>query len=617
MKKPETHAEAIEGSNIQALPDWIHPASSDHEWFVPKTGHSVNPALPPNSKQYIPVKFDYKFCDGSVGTDPIWALLINDMKSSCIALIDNSIAKRPNALTPFTRTTFEVIDHALELKMLSGEARRILTLSDLNIDTVKSFIHAHDLATLGIDLDALNASLGRMTRSAKNINSAIASMNLFTITEKVLIQKLKKDTADSKREHNSSLNAKNSEKMLSISTIDNKLANLSYLHATKEHQLHAFEIGRHEISDIRGSVSHAYVEKKQTPLMPIEVALHHLNHAIKFHRDYAPALRSYIGDLDSYYARNILAYYSKSSIKSNVHIYKQRTYDAVPMPPALEALNIKTYGKCSQSRGKLFSNVELRDHISTDELITFYGLTTQVLIHTFTACRNLSARLLDEDCLTVSKLDGLFDIKMKIPKASNSNELEIVKRPIPKIIWDFIYEYINFTADRHPNMTSIWPSESGRETDRGEVTARKHLDQYSDWIEVPIIDQKRWYVRQHQFRRFFAAFYFYLSEGTDIETLRWMMGHIEPSETLYYANITNEPGWELDTLEFLVDFIEGRVGKDVLVDDDLENELSKKSLKVKLGDASLLREHLRGLVNHRQVKIKILNDNKIFLYGSK
>ncbi len=96
-----------------------------------------------------------------------------------------------------------------------------------------------------------------------------------------------------------------------------------------------------------------------------------------------------------------------------------------------------------------------------------------------------------------------------------------------------------------------------------------------------------------------------------------MMGHVEPSVTLYYADISNQPDWERDTLEFLTDFLEGNVGKDVLVDEDLLEELAMCEPDVKLGDHALLSEHLNELANHRDIKLKIMNNEKIFVYASK
>lgn len=618
MKKPKIRNCEATSTSPTDLPDWIHPQSTAFEWFVPRTGFKVDPTQAPTSSKYTKVNFNYKFCNNSHATDLIWNLLSKDLKSSAIALIESSSSKRPNALVGFIRTAFEVIDHALELRIASSRPPKILTLSHITKGHIKSFLEAHDLVAMGIDVSALNAELGSTVRNRQNIISKISSMDIPSITRKVLIQKLKDpDAAASEREFDSACDLDDNEQALSISTIQNKCTDLSYLHATKEHQTHQFEIGKHEITDILNTVSEGFIERNQTPLMPTNIAFHYISHAIKFHRDLAPSLRKYIQDLDNYYASNILSKYSDSTVRSNSHIFRRQALEAVPMPEELKHLNIQIYGRRSSSRGKLESYADLRDQISTSELIGLYAITTRILIHTFTACRLLSASLLDKDCLTLSKMDGLWDIKLKIPKSSSSNELEIIKRPIPKVIWNFIYDYTSFMEDRHPGMASIWPSDLHKNADRDEHSNRKLLDQYSDWIAVPLIDQKRWYARPHQFRRFFAAFFFYLSEGTDIEPLRWMMGHIEPSITIYYADISTQADWERETLEFLTAFLEGHVGKDVLVDNDLAEDFSECSLQVKLGDHALLAEHLRELSSQRHIKLKILNDQKIYIYASK
>lgn len=600
------------------LPSWIHPTSTNMEWYLPRTGTTVRSSENPNTSRYVKVSFDYKLFDGSSTSGLAWKLFIRDLQASAISLIESSKSKRPNALVQFVRTAFEIADHIYKKKNHSAKSAKIITLTDITLEDIKTFLEAHDLTLMGINVVDLDTRLGSKSRGRENIESCISDMDIPPITQKILIQKLKNNRSDIYRELTCTQSANEYEdNILSISTIQNKCTNLSYLHSTKEHQSHRFEVGAHEILNTLNIMTGRFVEKNQTPLMPAKIAFHYISNAIIFHRDYAPHIRSYINKLDEYYNREIVEKYAASTIRSNVHIFKKQTLDAIPTPKALRNLNIKTYGKCGKTRGGITCNSIMRDHISTDELINFYAITTRILIHTFSACRTLSATLLDADCLTVSKMDGLWDLKLKIPKSSNSHELEIIKRPIPKVIWDFIYDYIEFMEDRHPGMASIWPSTAQKGKDRNEVTLRKILDQYSDWIQVPKMGDTRWYARPHQFRRFFAAFFFYLSGGTEIEPLRWMMGHIEPNVTLYYANIANQPDWERETLEFLTDFLEGHVGKDVLVDEDLKGDFAECEAEVKLGDQALLFDHLQELAAHRDIRLQIINNQRIFVYASK
>ncbi|PWK30008.1 hypothetical protein [Pseudomonas sp. OV226] len=616
MKNHETK-QIREILESEPKPTWIHPDSTNDIWFVPRTGVTIDLNAPASSVHYAKIDFSYNFFDNSKGTDAKWTLFLTDLKSSAIALIESSVSKRPNSLAALTRTTFEIMDHVMEDRKNNNLPERILTLSDITINHIKDFLSAHDLIGLGINVSNLDAELGLTPRNRENILKAISTYKIPTITKKILIQQLKnQNAAAGEREFFSACKLGDCEN-LSVSTLENKGHQFSYLHKTKEHQAHKFEVGQHEITDAVSNASKSFTEKNQTPLMPTPIAFEYIANAIVFHRDYAPQLINYINSLETYYAENILPVYAKSTIKSNVDKFRRQAYEAIPIPPEIAHLNIKTFGRCSSARGSYTDHSILREHISTDELIGFYATTTRILIHTFTACRLLSASLLDADCLTLSKLDGLWDIKLNIPKSSDSNELEIIKRPIPQIIWNFISKYIDFMQCHHPNMKTIWPSESGKDTNRSKVTNRRLLDQYTDWIELPRIAEDRWYARPHQFRRFFAAFFLYLNSDCEIEPLRWMMGHIEPSITLYYGDISTQPEWESETLEFLKEFLSGHIDKEVIVDDTLKASFTSESIHVKLGDPALLSEHIRELSQHRQIKLKILNDKQIYIYAGK
>ncbi|MFG0396545.1 integrase [Pseudomonas sp. zbq_4] len=54
----------------------------------------------------------------------------------------------------------------------------------------------------------------------------------------------------------------------------------------------------------------------------------------------------------------------------------------------------------------------------------------------------------------------------------------------------------------------------------------RNLDMFCDYFETPLNDQgQRWYLRQHQMRRFFAMLFFYCGSFSSLDTLRWMLGH--------------------------------------------------------------------------------------------
>lgn len=60
------------------------------------------------------------------------------------------------------------------------------------------------------------------------------------------------------------------------------------------------------------------------------------------------------------------------------------------------------------------------------------------------------------------------------------------------------------------------------------------LDLFFDYIEAPVIDGKRLYLRQHQLRRFFAMTFFWSSGFGSLDTLRWFMGHTDIQHVYHY-----------------------------------------------------------------------------------
>lgn len=62
--------------------------------------------------------------------------------------------------------------------------------------------------------------------------------------------------------------------------------------------------------------------------------------------------------------------------------------------------------------------------------------------------------------------------------------------------------------------------------DSSNTAYNRNLDMFCDYFETPVNDHgQRWYLRQHQMRRFFAMLFFYCGSFSNMDTLRWMLGH--------------------------------------------------------------------------------------------
>lgn len=63
----------------------------------------------------------------------------------------------------------------------------------------------------------------------------------------------------------------------------------------------------------------------------------------------------------------------------------------------------------------------------------------------------------------------------------------------------------------------------------------QNLDFLCDYFETEVTqDGKRYYIRQHQLRRFFALLFFYSSSFGGLETLQWMLGHTDAKHVWHY-----------------------------------------------------------------------------------
>lgn len=123
-------------------------------------------------------------------------------------------------------------------------------------------------------------------------------------------------------------------------------------------------------------------------------------------------------------------------------------------------------------------------------------------------------------------------------------------RPIPPIAVRMIrmlqrfherLQELNIT-DTKVNLFSTPGQFGNRVYQSGHSRYNTTLDIFCDYFEIPL-DQsgRRFYIRQHQLRRFFAMMFFWGSSMHGMETLRWFLGHTN-IEHLYYYITESIPG---------------------------------------------------------------------------
>lgn len=125
------------------------------------------------------------------------------------------------------------------------------------------------------------------------------------------------------------------------------------------------------------------------------------------------------------------------------------------------------------------------------------------------------------------------------------------------------------------------------------------LDIFYDYVEVDCENNKRYYMRQHQLRRFFAMAFFWGGGFGSMDTLRWFLGHTDVQHLYHY----------------ITESTEGSVLKSVkaqYVYETLDNQEDLKDLLVKkygtsnfnLIERKVLEDYIEELIEENEVEIE-------------
>ncbi|MEZ8802142.1 integrase [Vibrio splendidus] len=147
-----------------------------------------------------------------------------------------------------------------------------------------------------------------------------------------------------------------------------------------------------------------------------------------------------------------------------------------------------------------------------------------------------------------------YNLVFKVKKSGDSEKNATIERSIPlsiaRLIWrleQFNIKAMDLKLD-HKNLFlfNILDSQSCHLSPIAVDTFNGYLDAACDFFETDLIqypdgEYRRNYVRQHQFRRFFAMTFFW-SKGFDgMDSLRWMLAHTD-MEHLYRYISESETG---------------------------------------------------------------------------
>ncbi|QIB51300.1 hypothetical protein [Pseudomonas sp. OIL-1] len=169
-----------------------------------------------------------------------------------------------------------------------------------------------------------------------------------------------------------------------------------------------------------------------------------------------------------------------------------------------------------------------------------------IILAALSARRSGELRDLAADSCLVTKSHGYY-LQFDLRKRNFGKTREQALRPIPNVAARCILSL----GDLHQKLSLL---SSAKASDRlfskpryrevglaamSSVDAAKVLNRFSDYFEVKQDSYgRRYYIRTHQMRRFFAMTFFWAGGFGGLDTLRWFLGHTDVEHVYHYITET-------------------------------------------------------------------------------
>jgi hypothetical protein len=252
---------------------------------------------------------------------------------------------------------------------------------------------------------------------------------------------------------------------------------------------------------------------------------------------------------------------AKSKIESDSKISFQ-DFAMIAMPQAALAHGI-TQWSLTRSDAEFYN--KLRANSSLAELYQVLIGSVQILVGAVMARRR--DELIDLDgnaCLVDAKGNACSDplTNPELPENANkryflvfqgektgaAGNRQTLRRPLLRVAAIFIYKLMRFgirlrelgldngSGKLFKNISRL----NGLVTDCAQTMHYNNFNIACDYFQLPTINidniEKRYYIRQHQLRRFFAIAFFWGTDNPDFKTLSYMLGHTDAR--MFYLYVT-------------------------------------------------------------------------------
>lgn len=283
--------------------------------------------------------------------------------------------------------------------------------------------------------------------------------------------------------------------------------------------------------------------KGRTATIPVNTALEYIHHSVHFILEYGEDLILTKNCCDE----QLLQLFEGTTGRKDHYCKKIK----IPNNKTVEALNIERYNRNPYTA----SMSQIRSHFSVEEAMECLIAACYIVIGIF-ACKRIDEVLsLTTECIRPA-LDGGWELVFGLEKASPSERLALIGRPVPEVVKLAADILEDITPKHLSNVSSTDFQPLFKSTvdisrtvkkiqPMSEETLYRLLTFFADIVQITPVEHdfpeiRRWYLRTHQLRRFFAISYFWHNKFSNLPALSWFMGHTDLDMTLRY--VTEEIG---------------------------------------------------------------------------
>lgn len=435
----------------------------------------------------------------------------------------------------FENVSENILKYILELLSISND--KFTSLYQLKERVIKRYCQDNNLSIIG-DLDInhidnwtkfhnfykdikLNElytdTILKPTRKPKIENSII---NKFRITQEY--DNILKDDND---------NEDNQRSLLSLRTFKQVLISLKDISNYKNEFKYEFNLPNLSIFENIEYFETQLKEKGRYKTIPSNIVFLYVKKAIEFHYEFGQDI---VDTYVKFYSVLSNKKYDFSKFKYDENLEKTFFKCLSPNLKKKGVLYLKSFDNKIYN-GKERFNI-LRKNVYFYDLLKVYYGAVQVFIGAIMArrqseiCSLIVGECIDENTNSLifkqSKTSkGTFGVKNHLYLPIDPLGIEMIKN-LERL-------HINRNGELLfliPNIKNIFNFNNTV----SNTTYSENIDFFIDYINPELVEGKRYYLRQHQLRRFFAMCFFWGSGFGSLDTLRWFLGHTDVQHVYHY-----------------------------------------------------------------------------------